>query len=435
MAIAGVASSTALQTAVEALVQAQAHSDAGAEADAPGVGSPTERVPTGPATALQAVPGAAASALAGSLSGELSGALANGRTPHAAGHAAADGAPGERQQAPPGPARERAESATRQTAAGVRAAASEAPPASAAVSGSPANALSPAGATPAAAPAGSTPFAVLPLVTATLTSLHVEPAWAWSLQGRGFAASTAASAASRRSGDQAAPEDDDDAHDDARDSDEATADGAGPHGPPPHRSPDAAAEPWAEPLAQALREALATASPHPALRAAAEQWRLGRCVVLACPQGADPAGAAWAFVLWPRPQARTAERLALFGLRVDAQLSWARLPPGIEWCHTRLIKTHHPRRGRQLAAVDADAADGVPCELQLGPVRPAAQRWREGCVRVDSVRRFWAALSDQWSVTVVLRSRPFASLRPATGAAAASGNAAAPPPAARESAC
>jgi len=61
--------------------------------------------------------------------------------------------------------------------------------------------------------------------------------------------------------------------------------------------------PWCETLSHALRGALAARIVPQALLAAAEQWKRGRCVVLACPQADDPAGPAWAFVLWPLAQA------------------------------------------------------------------------------------------------------------------------------------
>lgn len=167
---------------------------------------------------------------------------------------------------------------------------------------------------------------------------------------------------------------------------------------------------WPEPVSRALRLALGARPAPLALLAAAEQWRLGRCVVLACPQGHDPAGPAWAFVLWPRRAPFPGAPLALFGVRVDARLHWSRLPPALDWCHARVMKEQHPRQGRQLVALDARGTATVPCEVQLGPVPLRTPRWREVCVRVDAVRAFWSALGQQWSVTVVVASRPLAGL-------------------------
>jgi len=169
-----------------------------------------------------------------------------------------------------------------------------------------------------------------------------------------------------------------------------------------------------ETLARTLFAALAGAVPPPALLAAAEQWRRGRCIVLACPQGAVAAGAAWAFVLWPR-RAPTAWRriaddpsqpLSLLGRRVDARLQWTRPAPGARWWHGRMVKEHHPRRGRQLVSVDSGAPAG--CEVQLGPVLTGSRRPCEVALRINGVRRFWAALGGQWSVLVVVCSLPLA---------------------------
>ena len=183
---------------------------------------------------------------------------------------------------------------------------------------------------------------------------------------------------------------------------------------------------WCEPLTRALRAALASKPLPQALLVAADQWQRGRCVVLACPQGEDPAGPAWAFVLWPRPRSRAVLRneaarhraplLALFGLRVEARLQWSAPPRRAHWCHVRLVKEHHPRRGRQLVSPERD--DGavgpkavVPCEVQLGPVLVRSLRWCEVCVRINAVRRFWAALGGQWSVNVLVSVLPLAGSR------------------------
>ena len=204
--------------------------------------------------------------------------------------------------------------------------------------------------------------------------------------------------------------------------------GAPDQAPTPDDEPDADLEwqdqtpepDWCTPLSQALGQALAGAGTPPALAAAAEQWRQGRCVVLACPQGEDFTALGWAHVLWPRARGRRrrAERSAslqplLHGVRVQAQLQWAALPPQ-GWCHARTVKQHHPRHGRQLVALaDLSVADPaapqagpVPCEVQLGPVRASQPRWQCVCVRVLAVRPFWAALGAQWSAHVLVSSRP-----------------------------
>jgi hypothetical protein len=161
-----------------------------------------------------------------------------------------------------------------------------------------------------------------------------------------------------------------------------------------------------------------------ALIAAAEQWQRGRCVVLACPQGLDPAGPAWAFVLWPRTRTpsptvqRVAPALALYGLRVDARLQWSSPPHAGQWCHVRVVKEHHPRTGRQLVAVDGSNASKpdapLPCEVQLGPVLARSLRRCEVCVRIPAAQRFWAALGAQWSAHVVVSSLPLVDADAAT---------------------
>jgi hypothetical protein len=167
---------------------------------------------------------------------------------------------------------------------------------------------------------------------------------------------------------------------------------------------------WCEALTRALRLALAAKIPPHALLLAAEQWRRGRCVVLACPQYADPAGPAWAFVLWPRKQlARSADgsapALSLFGVRVEARLQWSALRAGAKWCHTRVIKEHHARTGRQLVPTAPPEPNGrVGCEIQLGPVLARPMRCCDVCVRINAARRFWNALGTQWSVHVIVSS-------------------------------
>lgn len=193
---------------------------------------------------------------------------------------------------------------------------------------------------------------------------------------------------------------------------------------------------WLDPLARAINERLATSQPPAALAAAAEQWSRGRCVLLVCPcsagagAGAELARAhpvetgplpAWAFVLWPRRGARPlgpmALRFAFTGQRIEARLQW---PCGASpaWCSVRAVKQHLAHGGRQLVALDAGGAPTgpVPCELQLGPVRAAAPRWRQAGVRIDAVRRLWGTLGGQWSV--LLTVCPEALLAPVVDVAA-----------------
>jgi len=263
-------------------------------------------------------------------------------------------------------------------------------------------------------------------VPATLIGLQVEPAFAWPLLRHGVDPTLPEFQRERRR------ERDSRQHETPAD-DTADEGAAAPRGAPPteRRDPagvvfdDAVGDDWCTPLTQALRDALAARVVPQALLAAAEQWRHGRCVVLACPKGFDPAGPGWAFVLWPQPRAVASPRqsfegrvpaLALFGLRVEASLQWSSLPPAREWCHVRVVKEHHPRRGRQLIAFDtigASATSAVPCEVQLGPVLARSLRWCEVCVRINAVRRFWSALGAQWSVNVVVCSQPLAGARAA----------------------
>ncbi len=267
----------------------------------------------------------------------------------------------------------------------------------------------------AAIPPGGSDF-TLPgdqLLNAAVIGLQVVPAFAWPLQQRGCDAAPAEAPTPRAEAPAAQPAADQDADQEATDDDAATP--AEEHTSVAPRSgvvpDDSADDDWSEPLSRALREALRLNPGPQALQAAAEQWRLGRCVVLVCPQGTDPAGPAWAFVLWPRPGARAGALLALFGVRVDARLHWARLPPVVDWCHARVMKEQHPRQGRQLVALDARGTATVPCEVQLGPVPLRTPRWRDACVRIDAVRRFWSALGEQWSVTVVVGARPLPGVR------------------------
>jgi hypothetical protein len=177
---------------------------------------------------------------------------------------------------------------------------------------------------------------------------------------------------------------------------------------------------WLDPLTRALDERLAAPLPPAALSAAAGQWMRARCVLLVCPQAAEPGPgraprdteSAWAFVLWPRrgarPRGPMASRFAFTGQRIEARLQWPPQGGQRAWCSVRAVKEHHPRGGRRLVALDgAGTPTGpVPCELQLGPVRGATPRWCLAAVRVDAVRRLWAALGGQWSVLLVVCPQP-----------------------------
>jgi hypothetical protein len=285
---------------------------------------------------------------------------------------------------------------------------------------------------PPSAPQAKSEFA-LPaslLVPAMLVGLQVEPATGWPLPRRGE------------------PERPGAARGDGRDRVDPVAERGDRHQDEPQEPAPARDEPdrrsavqepplaqcdsgeWSEALTQALRTALAARMVPQALLAAAEQWQRGRCVVLACPQGSDPAGPAWAFVLWPRPHANPLPRpaadgnaasgtLSLFGLRVSARLQWHTLPPTTPWCHARVIKEHHPHRGRQLVALDNDldpaaAPTALACAVQLGPVLARSLRWCEVRVHIQAAQRFWAALGRQWSVHVVVSARPLVGSRTAT---------------------
>ncbi len=177
---------------------------------------------------------------------------------------------------------------------------------------------------------------------------------------------------------------------------------------------DAPDETDCEALAQGLHAAW-VALPRPAaLAAAVEQWLRGRCVLLALPRTADPAGPAWAFVLWSRHAAgEPFDAFALHGRRVDVRLQWRDGPQAAHWCHARLMKEHHPRHGRQLVPVDETGSGAAPaCRVQLGPVVVASRRACEVCVRIDAVQRAWNALGTQWSVLVVVSPVPLAGTAP-----------------------
>jgi hypothetical protein len=295
----------------------------------------------------------------------------------------------------------------------------------------PASARPPGDAAPAAPALAGSDFS-LPadqLLNAAVIGLQVESAFAWQLQRRGADAlvqelpdprsDAPTQVAGRQEKDRVGDDGpgrraDRDDHDHAADTPEPQDDGAPEEDHAATRLPDVlqheAADDWPQALSLALREALRVKPVAQPLLAAAEQWRAGRCIVLACPQGVDPAGPAWAFVLWPRGGSLAGAPLTLSGLRVDARLRWSRLPPAIEWCHARVMKEQHPRQGRQLVALDARGTATVACEVQLGPVPLRTPRWRHACVRVDAVRAFWNALGQQWSVTVVVGSRPLAGI-------------------------
>ncbi len=260
-------------------------------------------------------------------------------------------------------------------------------------------------------------------VPATLVGLQVEAAVGWALPPHTF---DPLSRTSQRQVDEddarrhpepadEEPEVAEESHDDIEHAEAEEVLGEAP-------TPD---EPWCEPLSLALRRALAARVTPQALLAAAEQWQRARCVVLACPQGLDPSGAAWAFVLWPRLRhtaastgvQRVAPALSLHGLRVDARLQWSSPPHPGQWCHVRVIKEHHPRTGRQLVAVDASTdakSDALPCEVQLGPVLARTLRRCDVCVRIPAAQRFWNALGAQWSVHVVVCSLPLVDADAAT---------------------
>lgn len=272
------------------------------------------------------------------------------------------------------------------------------------------------------------------LVPAMLAGLQVEAAAGWPLTRRGFDAQPVAPLATAQSTDQidvlARRQHDDDATDDGEEeatdgADDVPAQAEEPRSGHacPHVFEADGDDDWCEALTIVLREALASKIPPHALLLAAEQWQRGRCVVLACPQGFDAAGPAWAFVLWPNPlvpargraaspsqparsQSAQARQLTLLGLRVDARLQWSVLPRGPKWCHVRVIKEHHPQRGRQLIPNTPGSTGAVPCEVQLGPVLARPLRCCEVCVRVHAAQRFWSALGQQWSMHVVVSSTP-----------------------------
>jgi hypothetical protein len=253
------------------------------------------------------------------------------------------------------------------------------------------------------------------LVPALLSGLHTEAAATWPLPHPTTPEAVARFVVARR--DEPPPR-----HDEHRDQPAPAPDEDAAPEPTERRHDSSRPDPmfdvaadgaWSDALTSALRRALAQFTPPSALVVAAEQWRRGRCVVLACPQGPDPAGLAWAFVLWPRPGVSGQDVPDLSGLRVHARLQWRQLPPS-PWCHVRALKEHHPRHGRRLVAsgVDASRSDlTVPCEVQLGPVASAPPHRCEVRVLIQAAQRFWAALGRQWSVHVVVGARPLLAVR------------------------
>ncbi|HSW08335.1 hypothetical protein [Aquabacterium sp.] len=254
------------------------------------------------------------------------------------------------------------------------------------------------------------------LTPAMLSSLHVQAGDAWALLHPGVHAPATPRPGTRDEADLHDERGDSPARDHEDDDTDTTVPEADACDPQAQPEP-APAEPWCDTLTGVLNHLLAAPNQPLALQTAADEWGRGRCVVLICPRSHAAAGPAWGFVLWPRGARRSAAHpqphhtlpcQALLGQRVDARLQWAGPPAAVRWCHVRVVKDHHPRRGRQLLAIDATGSTSgpVPCEVQLGPVWVGAPRWREASVRIDAVKRFWSALGGQWSVFVVVCSRP-----------------------------
>jgi hypothetical protein len=235
------------------------------------------------------------------------------------------------------------------------------------------------------------------LVPATLTSLQVEGSAAWALLRQAPFRPLSRPAP----GTQPEPRDPVPRHEPETGADSGHSDPDDPADETPAGPMPDDPTGWCEPLARALDAALAGAHAPHALHVAADQWRRGRCVVLSCPQGPAASGPAWAHVLWPLRRPAASRSLALHGLRVSARLTWSRSPePGL-WRHVRVVKEHHPRRGRQLVAMGTGGV-ALPCEVQLGPVLARPPRPADVVLRIDAVRGFWAALGTQWSASVLV---------------------------------
>lgn len=256
------------------------------------------------------------------------------------------------------------------------------------------------------------------LTTATLTGLRTEPAMTWSLPTPSSPWQPPPQPALRRRRERTPSEP-------RREPPRQEAGSDPAHAPRPREQAPAAPQTvidadddggdWCESLSRGLQAQLAQPLVPPALLSASEQWQRGRCVVLACPQRSDPAGPAWAYVLWPRQQMQATGKVALHGLRVEARLQWLNLPPALPWCHARLIREHHPRHGRQMVMADNGAAaqgEVQPCAVQLGPLLEPLPRRCEVRVRVPAAQRFWAALGTQWSVHVVVCAWPLLATPP-----------------------
>jgi hypothetical protein len=266
------------------------------------------------------------------------------------------------------------------------------------------------------------------LVPAALIGLQAQPAWTMPLPVP-FAfrrADDEAPAAARRDRDGDADPDEEDEADDGEPEAADPPDAA----ESPDATPDAVLDPADDAACDAVARALQAWLAAPsrgigaagALSAILDQWQRGRCVVVACPHGADPNGAAWAFVLrLRRPvlrplDARHADvhpadprrRLSIAGRLVPARLQWRLAPLGAQWVHGRLAKDHHPQRGRQLVPLGVAPGTATPCHVQLGPVLAERRLPADVHLRIDAVRRFWGALGDQWSVLVVACSLPLA---------------------------
>jgi hypothetical protein len=249
------------------------------------------------------------------------------------------------------------------------------------------------------------------LTPVALIGLQVEHATIWPMTARGFDPDFGGVHEARVGARDARPYDEFELYEDEdTDEEDTAAPESAPHDDAPQAAPAVEPdEPWCEALTHALRRALSAGVPPRALVAADEQWRRGRCVVLACPQGADPTAGAWAFVLWPRKDEPAADGTPSFGVRgtrVDARLQWSKPPAAGTWSATRVIKSHHPRTGRQLVPATPDATGCVPCEVQLGPVLARALRACDVCLKIGAARRVWSALGSQWSMLVVVSGAP-----------------------------